>query len=46
MSGVNIRSIQRLLGHKDLRTTAIYTHVANHLKEGVKSPMDTLTDIT
>lgn len=39
--GQDIRTIQQLLGHKDVRTTMIYTHVAgiNHL--GTMSPLDT-----
>ena len=41
-SGTNIRRVQELLGHRDLRTTMIYTHVLNRDGLGVKSPLDTL----
>jgi integron integrase len=39
-SGYDIRTVQELLGHKDVRTTMIYTHVLNRGGKGVKSPMD------
>jgi len=41
-SGYDIRTIQELLGHADVKTTMIYTHVANRSVLGVKSPFDDL----
>lgn len=38
--GYDIRTIQNLLGHRDVRTTMIYTHVANRGPWGVQSPLD------
>lgn len=40
--GVNIRVIQRLLGHRSLRSTEIYTHVAQSYVRDTKSPLDDL----
>ena len=41
-SGYDIRTVQELLGHKDVRTTMVYTHVLNRGGKGVRSPMDTI----
>ena len=42
LSGYDIRTVQELLGHKNVKTTMIYTHVLNKGGRGVRSPIDAL----
>jgi site-specific recombinase XerD len=42
LRGIDIRSIQQLLGHADVRTTEIYTHLAKAMRGEITSPLDDL----
>jgi hypothetical protein len=43
--GYDIRTVQELLGHTDVATAMIYTHVINVGGSGVRSPFDALADL-
>jgi integron integrase len=45
-SGYDIRTVQELLGHKDVNTTMIYTHVLQKGGRGARSPLDGMTAVT
>ncbi|MCD6557831.1 MAG: tyrosine-type recombinase/integrase [Candidatus Aenigmarchaeota archaeon] len=40
--GIDLRIIQKLLGHSDIKTTRIYLSVSNQLIKNIKSPLDNL----
>jgi site-specific recombinase XerD len=42
LSGVDIRQNREYLGHADVETTMIYTHVARELRSSARSPLDML----
>ncbi len=45
-NGYDIRTIQKLLGHSDIRTTMVYTHVLNAHQPRIISPYDALTEFS
>ncbi len=40
LNGYDIRTVQELLGHSDVRTTMIYTHILNRGAKEIESPLD------
>ena len=38
--GVDVRTVQKLMGHEDIRTTMIYLHAIDQIGLGVRSPLD------
>ena len=43
LNGVHIRQIQKYLGHANVETTMVYTHVVKYLRTPARSPLDVLT---
>lgn len=41
--GIDINLIQRLLGHSNVKTTAIYTHISHNLISKIQSPLERIT---
>ena len=46
LDGVDIRTVQELLGHNSPETAVIYTHITDKMKKDVKSPLDNLDILT